>query len=198
MPECGPWKYREEYLDFAFDASWSVCSHWDREAVYESLKQQASGSGGVDFVGIRSGKLFLVEVKDYRGSEKDSSTREKLADDGALLADAVARKVRGTVAGLVGAARTEREVAWKTCVASLVHGELFVVLWVEHAAVDARSAVRSKRAKVGAVVTLLPSLKKRCRWLGAHAAICSRGGEGLPGVEVTSVPGAARMRGRRA
>lgn len=188
--------FREEDLDFAFDADWAVCSQWDKEAVYEALKRQVSRSRGVDFVGLRSGQMFMIEVKDYRASEEQSTTREKLADDGDPLADVVAAKVRDTVAGLVGAARVGRDLAWETCVASL-RGGLWVVLWIEHAAVDSSSPVRSKRAKVGAAVTLLPSLKKRCRWLGARAVVCSRSGQCLPGVEVRSVPGAARTRGRR-
>ena len=81
MPEKGPVTLREEDLDFTFDASWQVCSQWDREGVYGDLKAQASGSKGVDFVGLRGGALYLIEVKDYRTFEKQSSTRETLTDD---------------------------------------------------------------------------------------------------------------------
>ena len=49
MPERGPVTLREEDLDFSFDASWKICSHWDREAVYSALKDHVSGSAGVDF-----------------------------------------------------------------------------------------------------------------------------------------------------
>ena len=102
MPETVPVTLREEDLDFTFDATWQVCSQWDKEGVYSDLKTQASGSKGVDFVGLRGGALYLIEVKDYRTVEHQSSTREKLTDD--MLADIVAAKVRDTVAGLIGAA----------------------------------------------------------------------------------------------
>jgi len=198
VPERGPVTLREGDLDFRFDVSWQVCSQWDKEAVYSDLKGQASGSKGVDFVALRAGALYLIEVKDYRTSEQQRSTREKLADAGDPLADVVAAKVRDTVAGLVGAARMERDPAWRACVEPLVGREVYVVLWIEHAAVAASTSVQAKRAKVGVAATLFTSLKKRCRWLDARALVCSRSDDGpVPGLEVHSVAGAARMRGRR-
>lgn|GEM_PF-887308 len=200
MAEPGPVTIREEDLDFAFDASWQVCSHWDMEPVRLALLSQASGSHGVDLVGLREGpkgSLYLIEVKDYRTSEKQRSTRNKLADEGDLLADIVAGKVRDTVAGLVGAARVERDQIWRVCVEALVKREVWVVLWIEHAAVDVSSSVQGKRGKVRAL-SPIEKLKKRCRWISARVAVCSRSGESLPGVTVRSVPAAARTRGRRA
>ena len=199
MAEPGPTTIREEDLDFAFDASWRVCSHWDKEPVRLALLSQASGSRGVDLVGLREGpkgSLYLIEVKDYRTSEKERSTRKKLADEGDPLADIVAGKVRDTVAGLVGAARVERDQIWRACVEALVKREVWVVLWIEHAAVDVSSSVQGKRGKVRALPPI-ENLKKRCRWLSARVAIDSRGHDGLPGVTVTSIPAAARTRGRR-
>jgi len=198
VPERGPVTLREEDLDFAFDADWKICSHWDQEAVYSDLNEQVPGSKGVDFVGLREGALYLIEVKDYRTFEHQSATREKLAEDGRPLADIVAAKVRDTVAGLVGAARTGKEPAWRSCMESLVGRDLWVVLWIEHTELDASSPVRVKRAKVGAAVTLITSLKKRCRWITRHVAVCSRRGELVPGLEVRSIPDAKRTRGRRA
>lgn len=194
MPERGPVAFREEDLDFTFNADWNVCSHWDQEAVYSDLKDQVSGSAGVDFVALRPGALYLIEVKDYRTFEKDDSTREKLADDGRPLADIVAGKVRDTVAGLVGAARNGQVPAWKVCLGALVTRKLWVVLWIEHADVN---PVLVKRAKAGAGVSILPQLKKRCRWLTPHVTVCSRRGELVPGLEVRSIPDAKRTRNRR-
>lgn len=196
MPERGPVTLREEDLDFAFDADWKLCSHWDQEAVYSDLNEQVPGSKGVDFVGLREGALYLIEVKDYRTFESQSATREKLADAGRPLADIVAAKVRDTVAGLVGAARMGKVPAWRSCMESLVGRDLWVVLWIEHAGVDASVPVRAKRAKVSAAV-LGDSLKGRCRWLTRHVAVCSRSKTIVPGLEVHSISGARRTRGRR-
>lgn len=195
MPERGPVTLREEDLDFSFDASWKICSHWDQEAVYSALKDHVSGSAGVDFVALRSGALYLIEVKDYRSFERRRATRETLMDDGRPLADIVAAKVRDTVAGLVGAARMGRDPMLRACAESMLGREqLWVVLWIEHADVD---PVRTKRAKIGTMVNPLPNLKKRCRWLTPHVAVCSRRGELVPGLDVQSIPEAKRTRGRR-
>ena len=190
---------REGDLDFTFDASWAVCSHWEEEPARRALKSQASGSHCVDLVALQKGpkgSLFLIEVKDYRTSEKTPSTREKLADGGVSLADLVAMKVRDTIAGLVGGVRMDRDGLWRPCVEALVDREVWVVLWIEHAAIDAGSTVQGKRAKVGAL-SLQDSLKKRCRWISAKVAICWRKEIVLPGVGVRSVPAAARTRGGR-
>lgn len=201
MAERGPVVLREEDLDFAFDDGWAVCSQWDKESVYKALMGQVSESKGVDFVGLRdgpNGELFLIEVKDYRTSERTASTREKVDNGGAVLADIVAAKVRDTVAGLVGAARTERSAGWDACLKPLTERGVWVVLWIEHAGLDPRSSspVQKKRAKVGAV-TLLDNLKRRCRWLSARVAVCSRDGGEVPGLTVRSIAGAARTRGRQ-
>ncbi len=199
MAERGPAVFREGDLEFAFDAAWQVCSQWDTEAVYSALEQQVPGSKGVDFVGLREGvkgELYLIEVKDYRTSEQVGSTREKMAAGGAVLAEIVAAKVRDTVAGLVGAERADRGAAWRACVKHLRERDVWVVLWIEHAGLDAAPSVHQKRAKVGAV-TLLDHLKRRCRWLSGRVAICSRRTASVPGLIVRGVAGARRAPGRR-
>ncbi len=199
MAKPGPATILEEDLAFVFDASWQVCSHWDTEPVRLALLSQASGSRGVDLLGLRegpTGELYLIEVKDYRTSERQLSTREKLAEEGDPLADIVAGKVRDTIAGLVGAARADRDEAWRACVKALVEREIWVVLWIEHAALDAASSTRRNRAKTGAI-PILRRLKQRCRWLSAQVMVCSRSQNLVPGLTVRSVPAAARTRGRR-
>ena len=199
MAKPGPATLPEEDLVFAFDASWQVCSHWDSEPARLALLSQASGSHGVDLVGLRegpTGELYLIEVKDYRTSEKQLSTREKLAEDGDPLADIIAGKVRDTVAGLVGAARVDRDELWRACVKALVEREVWVVLWIEHAALDAVASTRRNRAKTSAI-PILRKLKQRCRWLSAQVMVCSRSQNDVPGLTVRSVPAAARTRGRR-
>lgn len=192
--------YREGDLDFTFDATWSVARHWDNEPVRLALHAQATGSRGVDFVAVRAGAphLFLIEVKDYRVSEGLRSTREKVADGGAPLAEIVAQKVRDTVAGLIGAGRADRDPDWQETRRALVdkREQVYVVLWIEHVGVAGVDAVRRKRQSVSAGV-LEESIRERCRWLSARARVCSRDGLCLPGLTVKSVAGAQRVRGRR-
>lgn len=189
---------REEDLDFTFDLSWSVYRHWDTEPVRLALRDQVPGSRGVDLVGVHESTraLFLIEVKDYRTSEGRGSTRQKLADEGRDLAEIVASKVRDTIAGLIGAARADRDADWQRARDALSE-EVWVVLWIEHAGVHDDSSVRGKRSRIGSGV-LRDSIRQRCRWLGARVEVCSRTDARLPGLAVKSVASAARTPGRRA
>lgn len=188
---------REEDLDFTFDSSWSVARHWDSERVRRALRDQVPGSRGVDLVGVRDSAhtLFLIEVKDYRVSEGRGSTRKRLAEEGRELAEIVATKARDTVAGLIGAARADRDPDWAVTRHALDE-RVWVVLWIEHAGIEHGTSVRGRRSRVGAGV-LAESIRRRCRWLKADAIVCSRDGACLPGLTVRSVADAARTRGRR-
>ncbi|MDC0717769.1 hypothetical protein [Nannocystis bainbridge] len=192
--------FREEDLDFSFDASWTVARQWDKESVFLALRDRVPGSHGVDFVGVRAGKpsLFLIEVKDYRTSEDRGSTRDKVENSGERLAELVGAKVRDTVAGLIGAARAARDPDWRSARLALAgeQGDVWVVLWIEHAGLASPAKVRRQRESVGAGV-LQESIRRRCRWLHARALVCSRDGECLPGLTVRSIAQAERAPGRR-
>lgn len=183
-------------LVFAFDGSWSVVRKWDDAAAYRALRDEVPGSHGVDFVAVREEPrgVYLIEVKDYRAVEGQKSTRDKLDEDGAPLAVIVAEKVRDTVAGLIGAARGGRDDDW-TSARQELDRTIWVVLWAEHAGIQAGPKVRERRESIAAG-TLLKTIRRRCRWLHANFLVCSRTGECLPGLRVTSVANAARTRGR--
>lgn len=198
MVDSGVKELPEGDLVFCFDPSWSVTRHWDSEPVRLALRDQVPGSHGVDLVGTRDSArtLYLIEVKDYRASEGRGSTRKWLADDGHDLAEIVAAKARDTVAGLIGAARADRDPDWAITRHALDE-RVWVVLWIEHAGVEHDTPVRSRRSRISAGV-LAESIRRRCRWLKAKALVCSRDGACLPGLTVRSVADAARTPGRRA
>lgn len=190
-----PRTIQEGYLVFTFDPGWTVFRPWDKESVYLALRDQVAGSRGVDIVGVRDRPhaLYLIEVKDYRTSENQPSTKKKLADEGRDLAEIVAQKVRDTVAGLIGAARQARDEDWSQTREALAE-QVRVVLWIEHRAIA--SSVQVRRGKSEAIV-LQRSIARRCRWLRAQVDVCSRNESCLPGLKVTSRAGAARTPGRR-
>ncbi|MCY1066688.1 hypothetical protein OV090_18070 [Nannocystis sp. RBIL2] len=192
--------FREEDLDFTFDATWTIARQWDTESVFLTLRDWVPGSHGVDFVGVRAGKpnLFFIEVKDYRTSEDRGSTRDKVENSGERLAELVGAKVRDTVAGLIGAARAARDPDWKQArlALSVEKGNVWVVLWIEHAGLAGPVKVRRQRESIGTGV-LQESIRRRTRWLHARALVCSRDGECLPGLTVKSIAQAERVPGRR-
>jgi len=154
------------------------------------------GSRAVDFVGIRDGNLYLIEVKDYRGSERTPSTRKKLRDGGTDLIYIAAAKVRDSVAGIVGTAHLDRDAETATLARGLINPTVpvWVVLWIEHAASlpSVKPSVQALRNKArGGIDT--DRLQAAVRWLGAHTLICARGDHArIPGITVVSIPGAKR------
>lgn len=192
--------FREEDLDFCFDTTWSIARQWDKESVFLALRDWVPGSHGVDFIAVRTGKpnLFLIEVKDYRTSEDRGSTRDKVENSGEGLAELVGAKVRDTVAGLIGAARAARDPDWEHARLALAveQGDIWVVLWIEHAGLAGPTKVRRQRESVGTGV-LQESVRRRIRWLHARALVCSRDGECLPGLTVKSIAQAKRVPGRQ-
>ena len=193
----GPCTYTQGDLEFTFGATRAVVLKWDDTAAYRNaLHHQVEGSRAVDFVGLRGRDLYLVEVKDYRGSERTPTTRRTLRDGGTGLVDTVAVKVRDTVAGIVGAARLGRATEAAALARSLVDAgaPLWVILWLEHAATlpNVKPSVQALRDKArGGVET--DRLQAALRWLGAHTLICARADQArVPGIAVRSTPGAKR------
>lgn len=188
---------REGDLDFTFDATWTLVVKWDDTTTFKrGLRDQVEGSKAVDFVGLHTAGVFLIEVKDYRGSEHTPQTRNTLRDGGEDLVVTVARKVRDTVAGLVGAARHDRTTDTSKLAHAIVDPKpaVCVALWIEHAATLPRvkPSVQELRNKARGGVEF-DRLQAAVRWLGARAMICSRADSGrLPGLKVRSIGGASR------
>jgi hypothetical protein len=184
-------------LVFTFDTEWTLVLKWDDTAAFKNgLCKQITGSKAVDFVGIHGGTIFLIEVKDYRGSEHTPVTRNTLRDGGDDLVTTVATKVRDTIAGLVGAARLDRTQDATLLAKALVDPkpELCVALWIEHAATlpNVKPGVQALRNKARGGVEF-DRLQAAVRWLGARAMICSRAdAHRLPGLDVRSKHGATR------
>jgi len=188
---------REGHLEFTFDDTWTVILKWDDTPSYKhGLRDQVEGSKAVDFACLRGGDVFLIEAKDYRGSEHDPATKKKLRDGGEDLVSAVACKVRDTVAGLVGAARLARDDDATALAQALAarRSAVVAVMWIEHAAPPAtvKPKVQALRNKARGGVES-DRLQAAVRWLGARALICSRADANhIPGLDVRSLHGAIR------
>jgi hypothetical protein len=152
--------YREQDQIYTFPDGWDVL-HYDNEG---HRQKYLADYNAVDFV-ARSpqGSLVFLEIKDYRGYERQN--REKLQSG--ELARLIHRKVLMTYAGLIAGCRHDsgdnpfRRFAphLTTC------PELKVV-----ALIDAREP------RLGAPLdVLLPNqvLKKALRGLGVHSLVCT-------------------------
>jgi hypothetical protein len=195
-----PHKFIEGDLEFAFDGAWTIVLKWDDAAAYRKGIGQLEGSAAVDFVGLRGDDLYLLEVKDYRASERLPTTRQTLRDGGGELVATVATKARDTVAGIVGAGRQGRSPEPATLLHRLADPKtsVNVVLWIEHAATlpGVKPSVQDLRNRARGGVEF-DRLQASVRWLGARALVCSRADAvHIAGLSVRSVAGASR-RARR-
>jgi hypothetical protein len=176
----------EQNLEFTFDATWSVLK-WDGHDAYVNGIQCVEPCKAADFCGLRGRSLYLIEVKDFRGSRIENKKRLQDAST-ERLAHEVAVKVRDTVAGLVGARRSRQSEAerWEPLGGALgdTKFSVYVVLWFEED--FRRSPIETQ--------VLQNNIKKKLRWLTTHVLVCCAGDARSvpPGVTVRNLPGAGQ------
>jgi len=167
---------KEGYLEFKFQPSWRVWK-WDGHPSYRNGIQKLQTSEAVDFVGLRGSDLVcFIEVKDYRGHSR------KKNDD---LVTWVARKVRDTVAGIVGAHYMRSDGSdWKLHLdAWSENRRLQVLLWLE-----------GDHLTKAELAVLTDGLKRRLRWLTSHVLVANLADPPGLGFSVRNLPGAGQGR----
>jgi hypothetical protein len=167
----------EGALRFEFGASWKHVMKYDAEPLYregiEGLKGRAAcdlcqgqlscerchhkptiDSRAVDIVGSRGGDLYFIEIKDFR---------RRGAPKPAALATEVARKVRDTLAGLIGALHGRSAAALRPLIVPVVERPPRIILWLEEDMDARRIEQRGDPALI-----MRGELKKRLHWLSGH------------------------------
>jgi hypothetical protein len=169
---------------FAFDADrWSAAIKYDDSSTHRLILRSVEGTKAVDFVvlGHASPALALIEVKDFRGHGAENRPRLR-----GPLANEVAAKIAGTLAGLIGAARGNRvDFDWRAATQKLINPELrlLVVLHVEsddwYSVEDAKSAMS----------VLALQLERALSWLSdCKVLVCNQAVPGIPDCVVTTAP----------
>jgi len=98
-------RFEEGTLCFEFGPSWECVVKYDACSAYThgigklqgSLKNVPVGTKGVDFVALRKGHLYSLEINDFRGHRFSS----KSSRGGEVMLEACL-KVRDTLTGLLG------------------------------------------------------------------------------------------------
>lgn len=189
-----------ENLRFEFGDSWTVVEKWDDSRIFldgiarlngdlldERTGQVASvGSKAVDLVAVREDRLYLIEVKDFRGHPIETKQRQLLA-----LPLAIACKVRDTIAGLVGASRLADEPWVGTCARLLLEPKrsVYVVAWIMDAAPRVAEPLRKREIWQK---ERSDRLKQRLSWLTPHVAVASPFGGPVKDVVAQNLPGAGQ------
>lgn len=177
----------EGKLRFEFDASWQDAVKWDDSLAYRKGIGKLPDTKAVDILCRGKGVCCLFEVKDFR--EHRIENKNRLSNE--ELQQEVARKVRDTLAGVLGAARVgaegERWAAYARMLAS--QNEVRVVLWLEEDfAPPPGSGTGEERWKTRLSV-MQNVLKQRLRWLTPHVLVTSqRETSRLPGLHVRNLP----------
>ncbi len=177
--------FEEGNLSFDFDdENWSHLCRYDEERDYKKINIPETKA--VDFIGIFKGHtLVLFEIKDFRKHPIENKHRtERNASD--PIEVEMAKKVRDTLAGIVGGARnsTHKNEMWRNYLTLLQNGErgIHAVLWLEETTktLPPEIAQKRKQAKGG---TYTDMLKKKLSWLTPHVTVvdhkCNPYGESL-------------------
>lgn len=98
--------FQESGINFNFqDADWTTVKY-DEHVAHRKVEKVLKPTKAVDFMGIHQGnRLFLIEIKNYRGHTQDESTREALNAGGEELMRRIAIKVRDSIATATSEAR---------------------------------------------------------------------------------------------
>jgi hypothetical protein len=188
----------EGNLRFTFDDAWSV-TKLDEHAFFTERLMPMQLTRAVDFLGLyRQSALYLIEVKDFRGSAIELKNREKMCDGDTLLLQ-VARKSKDSVVCIAGAARLLNDAFWAQCADVLRkrHSIVKVIFWLEFdlgQRAHGRTSAWVEQEMRARAKTRANSLKAILTWLTKEVFVTNQAlaaGE-LPGVVVENVARAGR------
>lgn len=185
-----PTTHEEGNLRFVFDDQWQVV-RLDQCDFFRNHLMPLQLTRSVDFVGLHRGRtVYLVEVKDYRGSRIELRNDEKMLVGDTLYLQ-VARKVKDSVACLVGAARARDEALSPYCSDRMVTDSdyLRVVFWLEFDPGNRRRSrhpAHREAAMKAEASTREKQLKQALSWLTKHVVVANQriDPEVLPGTTV--------------
>jgi hypothetical protein len=188
----------EENLRFTFDDTWSV-EKLDDHAFFKKRLMPMQLTRAVDFLGLhRRSAVYLIEVKDFRGSDIELRNHEKMCNGDTLLLQ-IARKSKDSVACIIGATRVLKDAFWTQCAEVLraPHSIVKVVFWLEFdlgRRGHGRAAVWVEQETRMRATTRANTLKATLSWLTKEVVVTNQtlaAGE-LPGVTVGNVARAGR------
>jgi hypothetical protein len=181
----------EKNLQFDLGSEWTAVTKWDKDAAFLQGIRKLAGTKAVDILASRKTDVLFVEIKDYRGSH---ALKKVLKND--ELMRAVAKKVRDTIAGVVGAVYTRtngpqcqlfvKNWATKT--------RVVVVLWLEDDLLSASSSGTKEELRTAEMGLLTDQLKSELRWLTSSVIVANSKSplSGGLGIEVKNLPGAGK------
>jgi hypothetical protein len=182
-----PTTFHEGNLRFVFQDGWQV-NKYDDHAFYRNRVSKLPNTAAVDFVGhAPDAASYFIEVKDFRGY-RIQNKRRLTTDE---LATEVARKVRDSVAGVIGCKREYPNPEALGFVADRLHQQsttMRVVLWLED------DLAQNQRVWQAHLLTITDRIKTYLKWLTARVVVVSLSThvDKPPGLHVTNLAGAGQ------
>lgn len=188
----------EGHLELEFDDTWTVVKWDDHQAFCGGIgrlcgqissggKQRDEGTKAVDILAVREARLYLIELKDFRGHRIESKQRQ--IDE---LPLEIGLKVRDSLAGMIGAAIFAGEPASPFILGLNSLGRREQPRVVALITEDATPAWSHPGKRAAVAHERLQNLKKRLRWLTTKVSVLSPLDDSLPGLRVRSLAGANR------
>lgn len=183
----------EENLQFTFDDTWEVVK-LDEHPFFKERLMPLQLTCALDFLALRrQNALFLIEVKDFRGSAIELKNEERQCGGDTLFLQ-LARKSKDSVVCIAGAARVLKDAFWSRCADVLRKpgSVVKVVYWLEF---DLGRRARGRRPEWvqeemrAAAATRERELKARLNWLTKQVVVTNQSlhGGALPGVKVENI-----------
>ncbi len=180
-------KITEGELEFLFNEEvWDDVVKFDEHPDYKNIEKIGSlraldevgnttsycGIKAIDFLGVqKNGRLFMIEVKDFKNYRIES--KERLKNAGENLMTEVAYKVKDSIACIIGAQlnSTHDIDFWKKAASSLIKqtNDIVVILWLElDNTVIATNSIRRKnkiKKRQDSIGIYRRKLRQKLKWL---------------------------------
>ena len=165
-------------LRFNFnDKAWQYVIKYDSEPEspqidYDKIKNSIEKTKAVDFIGIyREKELTFFEVKNVKNYRIETKARLQTGDERDERLDIeVAKKVRDTLAGIIGGARnsTHQRATWKEYLKLFANENkrIRIVLWLE----QDRAVDKERKPRI---MNLQNRLLERLNWLTSDIRVFS-------------------------
>ena len=157
----------ESRLKFKFEEEIWLVVRYDGEGFYrKKLLSAIPRTLASDFIGIyQEQEIVFFEIKNFRGYRREKSVKKRLNDDAEKLAQKIAKKVRDTLAGIIGANRNTEgdDKFWEQALTILSNPKrnVTVIAWIEEDILPGRDE-KNEKVKLS---TRRSKLKQKLAWL---------------------------------
>lgn len=179
-------KFEESRMEFTLTDDRVSCIKFDETTFFEKHFKKLQGSKGIDFLvqDENKGEFYLIEVKNFRGSEHEPETKKRLqVGKPESVTFETALKVRDTIACIVGAYRSIQEQ----------NITAFNQILTDGASIKVILLLEAPASKIQDFKRWTDDLKKQLAWLNVKVFVLNKDRlqQQLQWFEINNLPDAA-------